>query len=149
MRPSTAESASSRMRISALTNNARAMEIRCFARRKASHRARPPLYRNLAVDAKYRHVRWLTARHAQSLAGWHSGNPARCYSPRCQKKEWRLANYRRGYASYRVVTSSEEYHESEYPLADVEMTLNERQQGTFAGTSRPADTQHLTGSGRN
>ncbi len=31
------------------------------------------------------------------------------------------------------------------PLADVEMTLNERQQGTFAGTSRPADTQHLTG----
>lgn len=30
-------------------------------------------------------------------------------------------------------------------LADVEMTLNERQQGTFAGTSRPADTQHLTG----
>ena len=31
------------------------------------------------------------------------------------------------------------------PLADVEMTLNERQQGTFAGTSRPANTQHLTG----
>lgn len=48
-----------------------------------------------------------------------------------RKKEWRLANYRRGYASYRVVTSSEEYHESEYPLADVEMTLNERQQGTL------------------
>ena len=31
------------------------------------------------------------------------------------------------------------------PLADVEMTLNERQQGTFAGTSRPANTYHLTG----
>ncbi len=43
----------------------------------------------------------------------------------------------RGYASYRVVTSSEEYHENGYHLADVEMTLNERQQGTFAGTIGP------------
>ncbi len=29
---------------------------------------------------------------------------------------------------------------ADIPLADVEMTLNERQQGTFAGTSRPANT---------
>ena len=63
-----------------------------------------------------------------------------------RKKERCLANYRQAATpAIELQLRQRNIMKANITLADVEMTLDERQQGTFAGTSRPADTQHLTG----
>ena len=62
------------------------------------------------------------------------------------KKKWRLADHRQAATpAIELQLRQGNIMKANLPLADVEMTLNERQQGTFAGTGRPANAQHLTG----
>ncbi len=91
------------------------MEIRCFCPPESITPRSPPLYRNLAVDAKYRHVRWLTRDMLNLLLGGIRATQRDVIRTVSEKRNGVWLTTARRLRQHRVVTSSEEYHESEYP----------------------------------
>ncbi len=91
------------------------MEIRCFCPPESITPRSPTSYRNLAVDAKYRHVRWLTARQLNLLLGGIRATQRDVVRHGAEKRNGVWLTTARRLRQLSSVASSEEYHESEYP----------------------------------
>ncbi len=91
------------------------MEIRCFCPPESITPRSPTSVRNLAADAKYRHVRWLTALRVNLLLGGIRATQRDVIRHGVKKRNGVWLTTARRLRQLSSCTSSEEYHESEYP----------------------------------